>query len=264
MSKLAIVNRKFYIILVLFSVPICILGQSVHCERNLLWVEDFNKGEIPSSDLWVLTEWKAMAKKNGITYNFSQKNGNLLIKLISNNSPKTYFLANMHTTKKYGMTYGKVEVKAKCPSSKGIWPGIWLRPVRRLNPKVAGEIDLMEWVSCFPKNRFQANFHLWGEFEGKKGNHSQSPKKYDAGGFDINKYHVYSAEWDSTQLIVKVDGTLVSIWYAKDYSIWPFDYPYELCLDLGYGDWGAACGYDTSELPQTMKVDWVKYYRLAE
>ena len=65
MSKLAIVNRKFYIILVLFSVPICILGQSVHCERNPLWVEDFNKGEIPSSDLWVLTEWKAMAKKNG-------------------------------------------------------------------------------------------------------------------------------------------------------------------------------------------------------
>lgn len=240
---------KIVCFIVLLFAPLHFLGQGVHCERKPLWVENFNKVGKPSANLWVLSEWETMAKRNGITYNFSQRNGKLLINLISNHSPKKYFLANMYTTKKYGMKYGKIEVRAKCPTAKGVWPGIWLRPIRRLKPKVAGEIDIMEWIYCFSKNKFQANFHLWGEFSSKRNNHAQYPKMYKRTNFDISKFHVYSAERDSTQLIIKVDGFPVGTWHANDYVIWPFNYPYELCLDLGYGGWGASCGHDASKLP---------------
>lgn len=122
----------------------------------------------------------------------------------------------------------------------------------------------MEWISCFNEHKFQSNFYLWGEFNGKEGNHTQYAKAFENKKFDITKYHIYTAEWDSEKLIIKVDDQLVGVWYAKDYPIWPFSYTYELCLDIGYGGWGASCGYDVSKLPQTFKVDWVKYYKLQQ
>lgn len=82
--------------------------------------------------------------------------------------------------------------------------------------------------------------------------------------FDVTKWHVYSSEWDKTQLIVRVDGQAIATWYAKDYPVWPFDYTYELLMDIAYGGWGATCGFDLSTLPQTMQVDWVKYYSLKK
>lgn len=126
---------------------------------------------------------------------------------------------------------------------------------------VADEIDIMEWVSCFDKGRVQPNFHLWGDFNGKKNNHTQYSIKNQL-HFDVTKWHVYSAKWDKTKLIVRVDGQTIAKWYAKDYPVWPFDYTYELLMDVAYGGWGATCGFDLSTLPQSMQVDWIKYYSL--
>lgn len=101
---------------------------------------------------------------------------------------------------------------------------------------------MIEWISCFKKKTFQANFHLWGEFAGKKGNLTQYPKKFTLKRGSLRRFHLYSAEWDVTKLIVRVDDKAVGTWYAKDYPVWPFDYTYELVLDVAYGGWGASCG----------------------
>ena len=74
---------------------------------------------------------------------------------------------------------------------------------------VADEIDIMEWISCFDKDRVQPNFHLWGDFNGKKNNHAQYSIKNQL-YFDVTKWHVYSAEWDKTKLIVRVDGQAIA------------------------------------------------------
>jgi beta-glucanase (GH16 family) len=131
-----------------------------------------------------------------------------------------------------------------------------------LSVPVSGEVDLMEWISCLNKSSFQTNFHLWGNFGNKRNNHTQYPR-YVNNKYDISQYHIYSAEWDKTKLIVRVDGVAVASWYSKDYPAWPFNCTYEIIIDLAYGGWGASCGEDMMDLPQTMQIDWIKYYQLT-
>lgn len=238
-------------------------SQSVKCEDQPQWIENFSENGAPNSNYWVYANLNNARNGKDARFDIFQKHGVLNIKYIDKVSEKEY-LAMIFTSNKLAMKYGKIEVRAKVPAVKGIWPGIWLRETRGINSKVRAEVDLMEWISCFSRHSFQANFHIWGDFDGKIKNHMQSPKGFKRKNFDVTKYHVYSAEWDNEKLIIKIDGELVGIWYAKDYVAWPFTSTYELCLDLGYGGWGASCGYDKSKLPQTMKVDWVKYYKLKE
>ncbi|MCI1741490.1 MAG: glycoside hydrolase family 16 protein [Prevotella sp.] len=235
----------------------------VNCDNQPAWSDNFSKRGNPSEKIWIYPKRENLKEGSDIDYNFYNRSGKLNIQLIRKLNSQRPYLVLAYTNKNYPLQYGKIEVRAKCPTAKGVWPAIWLRPTRGLNEKVSGEIDLIEWISCFNKRTFNANFHLWGDFGGKKNNHTQYPK-HVADKFDVTKYHVYSAEWDKEKLIVRVDGEEVGIWWAKDYVTWPFDYTYELCLDIGYGGWGASCGYDVSKLPQIFKVDWVKYYKLKE
>lgn len=254
--------KKPVFIILLLVLVISGYAQKVDCSDKPTWQDEFNSRGIPSKYKWITNEAYQLAIQSDSRFSFRQKGGKLNITLISQGKPTVNFLSNIYSTYKNRMKYGKIEVRAKVPIAKGIWPGIWLRPTRGLKVDVSGEIDLMEWISCFDKHRFQSTFHLWGNFNGKKNNHTQYAKAYKNKGFDITKYHIYSAEWDSEKIIIRVDKHLVGIWYAKDYPLWPFDYTYELVLDVGYGDWGASCGYDLSKLPQTMKIDWVRYYKL--
>lgn len=234
-------------------------AQSVICEGEPEWVENFSaKGE-PSS-FWRHNNLNEARNGKDARFDIYQKQGKLNIKYIDKVTENEYF-AMVCTSTQRPINYGKVVVKAKVPAVKGVWPAIWLRESPGINSKVTAEIDLMEWISCFSKHQFQANFHIWGNFSGKANNHVNYPKMFKRSSFDVTKYHIYSAEWDKEKLIIRIDDELVGIWYAKDYVTWPFDTTYELCLDLGYGGWGASCGYDRSLLPQTMKVDWVKYYK---
>lgn len=164
----------------------------------------------------------------------------------------------------YNMRYGKVVIRAKMPLKSGCWPALWIRPQRGLNEKVVPEIDLIEWISCFNKKTFQANFHLWGDFDGKKGNHTQYPKKFTLKRGSLRRFHLYSAEWDPEKLIIRFDDQIVGIWWKKDYPVWPFDMPQEVCLQMSFGGWAASCSADDNVLPQSTVVDWVKYYKLKE
>lgn len=255
--------RKYLLLIILLNVSFAVYAQSVDYDKIPAWVDNFTENGNPDAN-WLYEDLAKTRTGKEYRYDLYQKNGKLNIKFIDKKDVTKDFLAMTHTSPKLPMLYGKVEIRAKLPIAKGIWPGIWLRTTRGTKADVKGEVDLIEWISCFNKHQFQANFHLWGNFKGKANNHAQYPKSYSNKKFDVTKYHVYSAEWDKEKLIVKVDGITAGIWYAKDYVAWPFTSTYELCLDLGYGGWGASCGYDKSKLPQIMKVDWVKYYKLKE
>ena len=51
-----------------------------------------------------------------------------------------------------------------------------------------------------------------------------------------------------------------------DIEYWPFDETsYRLMIALSYGGtWAGSCGLADNSLPQSIKVDYVKYYRLKE
>lgn len=254
---------KLVVILIFLLFRISSFAQEqVKCESKPYWIENFNDGMLGLDKRWNRVEGLSKTKKSVCKYTVSVKRGKLCLTMndVYDTKENPYIL--LYNKNNIGFKYGRIEIKAKCPNDKGIFPALWMRPTREVTTSVAGEIDLMEWVSCFAKDEFQSNFHLWGNFQGKKNNHTQYPKLVKK--IDVSKWHVYSAEWDKSKLILSVDGHTVAVWYSKDYPVWPFDVTYELALDVAYGGWGASCGFDLTKLPQTMKVDWIKYYRIKE
>src|SRR5262249_54348100 len=84
-----------------------------------------------------------------------------------------YTSASLTTRGKAAWTYGRIEVRAKLPSARGTWPGIWtLSADRQAGWPACGEIDIMEFVG-FEPGITHANVHT------RKYNHVQKNGKGD-------------------------------------------------------------------------------------
>ena len=125
---------------------------------------------------------------------------------------------------------GKLEFRAKCPVSKGIWNAIWLRDASK--EKCRGEIDVVEQIGCWGKEKYQLNFHLWGEFGGKTNNHQQN-RRYVK--IDVSDYHVYTLEWYKDRFVALVDGKKLCSFSKREINEWPFNREYHLIIALAYG-----------------------------
>ena len=78
--------------------------------------------------------------------NIFLRNEKLVIKATSENN--RYFSGRITTKDKIEFQYGTVEVKAKLPRGKGVWPAIWMlgHDIDENYWPGCGEIDIMEYV----------------------------------------------------------------------------------------------------------------------
>ena len=74
-----------------------------------------------------------------------------------------YTSASINTRGKFTFTYGRLEVRAKIPTSKGAWPAIWLLGTANPWPQ-CGEIDVMEYEFTYPVNRLLGIYTYEGAF----------------------------------------------------------------------------------------------------
>ena len=157
--------------------------------------------------------------------------------------------------------YGRVEVKAKLPQGRGVWPAIWMLGTDRARvgwPR-CGEIDIMEYVG-FEPNTIHANIHT-GKYnhvrKTGKGSRIQIEKPYEA-------FHVYAIEWTPERIDFFVDDKKYFT-YEKEPNagedVWPFDQPHYLILNLAIGGaWGGQKGIDDSIFPQKYEIDYVRMF----
>ncbi len=250
----------------LFSLSVSGFGQDIF-EEKPAFEEHFTSKEINKS-IWGFSKEQSgsLPFYNGDNKrNVKVKKGKLYLTL-RKNSPdegeKSYTSGRLYTKKFY--RYGKFEIRAKMPSINGIWAAIWFRANwsrTKDGPACRGEVDLME---CFVKNgnykKWNVNVHLWGNIEGKTNSHSQYPYSVMC---DISKYHVYTLEIAPNKVVFKIEGNIVRTVRRGDIPEWPFgNNEYQLLLALSYGGWDKNKITNDARLPQTMKVDYVKYYKL--
>lgn len=161
--------------------------------------------------------------------------------------------------------YGRIEVRAKLPSGRGVWPAIWMLGANRSTagwPR-CGEIDIMEFVGFDPQV-VHANIHT------AKYNHVKRTGKGSKLRLEgsPNDFHIYSAEWHADRIDFLVDGQKYFT-YGKESGAgeeaWPFDQPFYLILNLAIGGaWGGQRGIDDSIFPQRFEIDYVRVYRRTE
>jgi beta-glucanase (GH16 family) len=172
-----------------------------------------------------------------------------------------YTSASVTTEGKASWRYGRIEVRAKLPTGRGLWPAIWMLGVNRREvgwPR-CGEIDIMENVGYDPE-LIHANIHTeaYNHVRGtNKGNRIRVEKPWA-------DFHVYALEWTPERLDFYVDDRKYFTYENEKTgpATWPFDQPFYLILNVAVGGgWGGRQGVDPAVFPQRMEVDYVRVYQ---
>ena len=160
--------------------------------------------------------------------------------------------------------YGRIEVRAKLPQGRGVWPAVWMLGIdRNAGWPRCGEIDIMEYVG-FEPDVIHANIHT-GKYNHARGTGKGSritvEKPYE-------DFHNYATEWFPDRIDFFVDNKKYFT-YAKEPNagkdVWPFDEPQYLLLNLAIGGaWGGQKGIDDSIFPQRYEIEYVRAFEKAD
>ena len=228
---------------------------------NLVWNDEFNGTSVD------LSKWEYEVNGDGggnyeLQYytanrsNSSLDSGYLAIRALKENyQGKQYTSARMRTRNKGDWKYGRMDIRAKMPYGRGLWPAIWMLPTDTTYGgwPVSGEIDIMECLGHDPWTIY-GTIHFGQSVAG----HQQLGGKYTlasesfAGGF-----HVFAIEWDSTSIKWLVDG-------LQYYSVTkgsPFDKRFHILLNVAVGGNWPGSPDEFTTFPQMMTVDYVRVYQ---
>lgn len=174
-----------------------------------------------------------------------------------------YTSARLVTKDKGDWLYGRIEVRAKLPDGKGMWPAIWMLPTDwdYGGWPASGEIDIMENVGYDP-------YVIVASAHTKSYNHVQGTQKNNKITISdcYSDFHNYTLEWEPEQYRVYVDDILYFTFKNEGtgYKEWPFDKRFHLLLNVAVGgNWGGKQGIDNSIFPRSMVVDYVRVYRFT-
>jgi beta-glucanase (GH16 family) len=159
--------------------------------------------------------------------------------------------------------YGRVEVRAKLPQGKGIWPAIWMLPtgVKYGGWAASGEIDIMELVGHKP-NQVLGTLHHGDKWP--KNKHTGTSFDLAKGTF-ADDFHKFAIVWEKGRIRWYVDGKLYQTqtkWSttAAPFPA-PFDQPFHLILNIAVGGRLPGNPDGSTKFPQQMTVDYVRVYQ---
>jgi len=147
---------KSYILIV------CIIFTAISCTKKkkiLVWEENFD-GSILNEAIWNyelgdgcpnLCGWGNNELQLYTKTNHFLKDGKLII--IARKQDSIYTSTRITTKAKKEFRYGNIEVRAKLPIGRGLWPAFWMlgANIDQVNWPDCGEIDILEYVGKEPK-----------------------------------------------------------------------------------------------------------------
>lgn len=173
-----------------------------------------------------------------------------------------YTAASLITLGKASWQYGRIEVRAKLPQGKGVWPAIWMLGTDRgkIRWPACGEIDIMEFVGKQPDL-----IHGTVHFAGADGKHKSSGSKTKTAA-PYDDFHVYAIEWDEKRIDIFFDEQKYFS-FDLDKANLPdgnaFRKPFYLLINYAVGgSWGGAV--DPAVFPSKYLIDYVRVYRRKE
>ena len=248
---------------------------------QLAWSEEFEYEGLPSESNWDYEEGycrndELQDYKNANPEHSYVQDGKLILtatkdfheginKYTKQPYQFEYSSASIHTKNKVEFQYGRLDIAAKIPTGRGIWPAFWLRPVQEVNGKYA-EIDIMEyvWGNNDQHNTVYSTTHTQATRDGLADRWSGTAS---SNTLDTN-FHLYSLQWDEEKIEILFDNNIVYT-YEKaenaDWDHWPFDQPFYLIMNIAVGGgWGGTWEIDENMFPKSMEVQYIRYYKKVE
>jgi beta-glucanase (GH16 family) len=189
-------------------------------------------------------------------------NGNLIIEARRETIDKYDYTSSRLTTqgKRY-FKFGRIDIRAKLPVTKGIWPALWMlgTNINSAGWPACGEIDIMELVGTYP-SRVTGTMH-WKPLSGASV-HKGADYSLMTGNFS-DEFHVFSIIWKQDTITWLVDDQVyltTSITDVGDAN-YPFNADQFFIFNVAVGgNWPGSPDY-SSVFPQRMFVDYVRIFQ---
>ena len=214
---------------------------------HTVFADEFNGATLDSSKWWV--DNKAATNWGELSYYSPEdafvRDGSLVLRAQQRSlNGRSYTSANMGSN--FSFRYGRVEIRAKMPTGKGLWPALWMLPTNGASTGWLPEIDIYESVD---PGRYWANFHS----NTGSGRQQLGPLPV---GTDTSQWHDYAIEWSPTQITWFLDGRQVAVatdgvWTANQSNLY-----ITLTLAVG-GSWPGSPDASTP-FPSEMQIDYIR------
>ncbi len=176
---------------------------------------------------------------------------------VGNNS---YTSARIQTLGKHEFKYGRIDIRAKVPYGKGMWPALWMlgSDINTSPWPLCGEIDMMEVLGNNPSETY-GTLH-WGD--ATTGQLSVGGN-YSLTGDDFSKkFHVFTTIWTADKIEWYVDD--IKYFGASQASITgtnPFNNPFFFIFNVAVGGNWPGSPDGTTIFPQRMIVDYIRVFQ---
>lgn len=236
---------------------------------SLAWKDDFNGTELDPS-VWSFENGDGCPNlcgwgNNELEYyrpeNLSFQDGKMIIEARPEAfGGKSYTSSRILTRGKKAFKFGRIDIRARLPKGKGIWPAFWLLPQNNVYggwPR-SGEIDLMEMVGHEP-GKVHGTLHF-----GPGPGSTQISRSYTLPSGTFNdEFHVFSLEWKPDVIKWYVDGNLYSTATKADFGAnnYPFNEDFFLIFNLAVGGAWPGNPDATTTFPQWLIVDYIRVYQ---
>ena len=160
---------------------------------------------------------------------------------------------------------GRWEVRARLPTTRGMWPAIWLLPDAPWPSQ--GEIDIMENRGNQPTLTSCA-FH-WGASDPYEHHYKTIEQQTSIAGRLVrypDDFHTFAADWLEDQLRFYVDDVHIGTFYSDEVGDFlpRLTAPMRLIINTAVGGHFLPPPDESTVWPQRMLVDWVRVYEPAD
>ncbi len=235
--------------------------------KTLVWSDEFD-GNTINQATWAFETgaggWgnAELETYTGRTQNAFQSKGNLIIEARKENvNGSVYTSARMITKAKKVFTFGRIDIRAKVPTAKGMWPALWMlgNNIDQVGWPACGEMDIMELVGLEP-NRVHGTLH-WGAnttlHASKEAGYSLSTGTFD------QQFHVFSMVWVKDQVQIYIDDILYNTITTSNTagSTYPFNSDFFFIFNVAVGGTWPGPPDASTAFPQRMVVDYVRVFQ---
>jgi beta-glucanase (GH16 family) len=150
---------------------------------------------------------------------------------------------------RFEFTYGMIEIRAKLPPGKGLWPALWLLPSTR---ESRPEIDIMEVLGDTP-NQLRMHVHYTD-----RAGAAQAPGSTATTADLTRDWHVYGLLWDADKIVWYLDGKEKWRWTEKKFIS---NEPMYLLMNLAVGGKWPGAPDARTKFPADFLIDYVRIWQ---
>jgi len=249
-------------------------GQNAYSGYTLEWSDEFDGDSIDSNNWtyelgdgtdyglkagWGNEELQLYTDTQENSYIKTDDEENTVLAIVAReDSAGEYSSAKLTTNDLQNFLFGRIEARVKIPTGKGMWPAFWMlgESHETVGWPGSGEIDVFEVIGHEP-NVIHSSAH-WVNADLKKGT---STEFIDTGINLGADYHIYRLDWSPEELIFSVDDTEVNR-VPIEADMKEFLRPSYLILNIAVGGNWPGSPDESTQFPQEMLVDWIRYYSM--